>query len=315
MIQINRQAKTGIVVVIATILFIWGFNYLKGKDILKSYNTYYAVLDNVEGVVKSTPVTLKGIPIGTVKDLHFTPDMTKTVMVLNIDREFNFPKDSKVKVYGGNIMGGKSVAIVPGEKPDITKDGDTLQVLKMPGMFDLVNDKITPLQEKLESSLISLDSILHGVNNTLDKPTQNNIKTGLADLAVTLKHFKNTSRELDQVLSKNKSNIDNSLSNFHKISEDFSILSDSLKQVKVGKLSKDLEQSIAQLNIFLQNLNSEKGTAGKLMKDKELYENLTKSTKELELLLKDLRQHPKKYVHFSIFGKKDKSQTKTEEKP
>jgi len=315
MIHINKQAKTGIIVVIATLLFIWGFNYLKGKDILKSYNIYYAVLDNVEGVVKSTPVTLKGIPIGTVEDLHFTSDMTKTVMVLNIDRDFNFSKDSQVKVYGGNIMGGKSVAIVPGKSNKYTKDGDTLQVLNMPGMFDLVNDKITPLQNKLESSLTSLDTILKNVNNTLDTPTQNNIKSGLADLAVSLKHFKNTSRKLDQIVVKNKSNIDNSLQNFHKISEDFSVLSDSLKQIKIGKISKELEQSIAQLNKTLKNLNDEKGTTGKLMKDKELYKNLTRSTKELELLLKDLRQHPKKYVHFSIFGKKDKSQTKTEVKP
>ncbi len=312
MIRINKQAKTGIIVVIATILFIWGFNYLKGKDILKSYNTYYTVLDNVEGVVKSTPVTLKGIPIGTVKDLHFTPDMTNTVMVLNIDREYNFPKDSRVKVYGGNIMGGKSVAIVPGNDKELTKDGDTLEVLKMPGMFDLVNDKITPLQEKLESSLTSLDSILHGVNNILDKPSQNNIKSGLADLAVTLKHFKNTSKELDQVFSQNKNNINNTLQNFHKISQDFNQLGDSLKQIKVGKITKELEQSIAELNKSLKSLNSEEGTAGKLMKDKKLYKNLTKATKELELLLKDLRQHPKKYVHFSIFGKKEKNQKLTE---
>ncbi len=309
MIKINRQAKTGIIVVIATLLFIWGFNYLKGKDILKSYNTYYSILDNVEGVVKSTPVTLKGIPIGTVEDLHFTPDMTNTVMVLNIDRKFIFPKDSKVKVYGGNIMGGKSVAIVPGESTEVTKDGDTLQVLKMPGMFDLVNDKITPLQNKLESSLTSLDSILQGVNNIMDKPSQDHIKSSLADLAITLKHFKNTSAQLDQTFTQNKENINLSLQNFHKISEDFSTLSDSLKQIRIGKISKELEQSIAELNRLMKNLNNPNGTTGKLMKDKELYDNLVKSTKELELLLKDLRQHPKKYVHFSIFGKKDKSQT------
>ena len=309
MIKINRQTKTGIIVVISTILFIWGLNYLKGKDILKSYNTYYTILDNVEGVVKSTPVTLKGIPIGTVEDLHFTPDMTGTVMVLNIDRDFLFPKDSKVKVYGGNIMGGKSVAIVPGKNPEMTKDGDTLEVMKMPGMFDLVNDKITPLQNKLESSLTSLDSILHGVNNILDKPTQNNIKSSLTDLAVTLKHFKNTSAQLDRTMSQNKENINRSLQNFHKISEDFSVLSDSLKQIKIGQISRQLEQSIAELNQLMKNLNNPEGTTGKLMNDKMLYDNLVKSTKELELLLKDLRQHPKKYVHFSIFGKKDKSQT------
>jgi phospholipid/cholesterol/gamma-HCH transport system substrate-binding protein len=312
MIHINRQAKTGIIVVIATFLFIWGFNYLKGKDILKSYNTYYAILDNVEGIVKSTPITLKGIAIGNVEDLHFTPDMTKTVMVLNIDQHYNFSKDSKVKVYGGNIMGGKSVAIVPGKSNEMMKDGDTLEVMKMPGMFDLVNDKITPLQNKLESSLISLDSILKGVNNILDEPSQKNIKESLADLAVTLKHFKNTSKQIDQVVNQNKENINLSIKNFHKISEDFSVLSDSLKQIKIGKISNELEQSITGLNQTLKNLNNEEGTTGKLMKDKELYDNLTKATKELELLLKDLREHPKKYVHFSIFGKKDKYQKETD---
>ncbi len=308
MIKINRQTKTGIVVVVATALFIWGFNYLKGKDILNKYDTYYAVLDNVEGVVKSTPVTLKGIPIGTVEDLHFTTNMDKTVMVLNINHKFQFTKASKLKVYGGNIMGGKSVAIVPQDGGDIAKDGDTLQVLKVPGMFDLVNDKITPLQNKLESSLTSLDTILLGINNVLDTKTQQNIKTSLADLTVTLKHFKNTSVQFDNMMNKNKENINQSLDNFNKISQDLTSFTDSLKNLKPGELSVKLNQSIAKLNKTLDLINKGDGTMAKLMNDKKLYENLEKSTKELELLLKDLREHPKKYVHFSVFGKKDKSQ-------
>ncbi len=307
-IKISRQAKTGIIAIIALALFIWGFNYLKGKDILKKYNTYYAVLDNVEGVVKSTPVTLKGIPIGTVEDLEFTPDMQNTVMVLNIDSDYKFTRNSKIKIYGGNIMGGKSVAIVPAEGNKMAKDGDTLSVMKTPGMFDLVNEKLDPLQNKLLSSLTSLDSILFGVNNILDNQTQKNIKTGLADLSVTINHFKKTSKELDELLSQNKENLTGTFNNFHKISEDFAVLSDSLKNLKPGELSAKLNQSISQLNLTLKKLNKGEGTMAKLMNDKQLYDNLEKSTKELELLLKDLREHPKRYVHFSIFGKKDKNQ-------
>ncbi len=307
-IKISRQAKTGMIAIIALALFIWGFNYLKGKDILKKYNTYYAVLDNVEGVVKSTPVTLKGIPIGTVEDLEFTPDMQNTVMVLNIDSDYKFTRNSKIKIYGGNIMGGKSVAIVPSEGNQMAKDGDTLSVMKTPGMFDLVNEKLDPLQNKLLSSLTSLDSILFGVNNILDNQTQKNIKTGLADLSVTINHFKKTSKELDDLLSRNKENLTGTFNNFHKISEDFAVLSDSLKNLKPGELSAKLNQSISQLNLTLKKLNKGEGTMAKLMNDKQLYDNLEKSTKELELLLKDLREHPKKYVHFSIFGKKDKNQ-------
>jgi len=307
-INISRQAKTGIIAIIALALFIWGFNYLKGKDILKKYNTYYAVLDNVEGVVKSTPVTLKGIPIGTVEDLKFTPDMQNTVMVLNIDSDYKFTRNSKIKIYGGNIMGGKSVAIVLEGGNRIAKDGDTLQVMKTPGMFDLVNEKLDPLQNKLLSSLTSLDSILFGINNILDNQTQNNIKTGLADLSVTIRNFKKTSKELDGLMNKNKENITSTLDNFHKISTDFAVLSDSLKNLKPGELSAQLSQSINKLNLTLDKLNKGEGTMAKLMNDKKLYENLEKSTKELELLLKNIREHPKRYVHFSIFGKKDKNQ-------
>jgi len=308
--KIKNEVKTGLIVIIALVLFIWGFNYLKGKDLLKSYNTYYVITDNVEGIAKSTPVTLKGIPIGTVEDLKFYNGMEQTMLILNIDDNFVFPKDSKVKIYGGNIMGGKSVAIVPGNSNELAKDGDTLQVLKMPGMFDLVNDKITPLQEKLERIMTSTDTLLIGLNNVLNPETQKHLNRSMADLEVLIGQLKNSSVQLNQLLSKNKTHLNQSFENLDKLSANFVEVSDSLKQIKLGKLVNDLNTSIAQFNTTLKKLNEGDGTMAKLMNDKKLYDNLERSSKELELLLKDLREHPKRYVHFSIWGRKDKKDKK-----
>ncbi len=308
--NIKREHKTAIVVLTALILFIWGFNYLKGTDVLKSYDTYYTITDNVEGVVKSTPVTLKGIQIGTVKDLRFYNGIEQTMIVLSVDNDFKFAKDSKVKIYGGNIMGGKSVAIVPGKSSQMAKDGDTLQVLKMPGMFDLVNDKLTPLQDKLERIMTSTDTLLIGINNILNPKTQAHLTQSIADLETTMHHFKNTSAQLDQMMVKNKDHLNHSFENLDKLSSNFASLSDSLKQLQIGKIVKDLNQTIAKLNKSLDKVNKGNGTVAKLMNDKQLYENLAKSTKELELLLRDLREHPKRYVHFSIWGRKEKKDKK-----
>ena len=302
--KIKREHKTALIVITALALFIWGFNYLKGKDIFKSYHTYYAILDNVEGVVQSTPVTLKGIQIGTIDDLKFYNGIQKTMMVLNIDSDFKFSRDSKVKIYGGNIMGGKSVAIVPGTSGQMAKDGDTLAVMKMPGMFDLVNDKITPLQNKLERILTSTDTLLVGINNVLNPQTQKHLKSTISDLSVTMSQLKQTTQRLNGFMMQNQTILNRSLSNVDTITHNFARLSDSLKQIKIKYLVNQINQSVAKLNISLDKLNKGDGTMSKLMNDKKLYDNLERSTKELELLLKDLREHPKRYVHFSLWGRK-----------
>ena len=304
--KIKREHKTALIVITALALFIWGFNYLKGKDIFKSYHTYYAILDNVEGVVQSTPVTLKGIQIGTVDDLRFYNGIQKTMMVLNIDSHYNFAKDSKIKVYGGNIMGGKSVAIIPGTANIMAKDGDTLPIMKMPGMFDLVNERITPLQNKLERILTSTDTLLWGINNVFNIQTQKHLTSTIADLSVTMNRLKRSSIKLNEFIEQNQAHLNRSLANVDKITDNFAQLSDSLKQIKIKYLVKQINQSVAKLNTSLDKLNKGDGTMAKLMNDKKLYDNLERSTKELELLLKDLREHPKRYVHFSLWGRKDK---------
>jgi phospholipid/cholesterol/gamma-HCH transport system substrate-binding protein len=304
--KIKREHKTAFFVIMAIVLAIWGFNYLKGRDLLSNYNSYYTITDNVEGVVVSTPVTLKGIQIGTVKELSFYNGISKTIITLNIYDKFTFSKDSKIKVYGGNIMGGKNVAIIPGTSSEIAKDNDTLQILNVPGMLDLVNDRITPLQEKLESIMNSTDTLLIGLNNIFDPSSQQSIKNSIAQLEKTISHSNQMVLKFNQLLSQNQEHLNNSFKNIDKLSENFVQLSDSLKQLELNKVVKSLNQTIANINTGLDKMTKGEGSMAKLINDKKLYDNLEKSTKELELLLKDLQEHPKKYVHFSIWGRKDK---------
>jgi len=304
--KLKREHKTALVVITALAFFIWGFNYLKGKDIFKKYHTYYTVLKNVEGIVTSTPITLKGIQIGTVKDMRFVNGYDQTLLVLDVDSDYKIPRDSKVKIYGGNIMGGKNVAIVPGTLSEQAKDGDTLAAQTMPGMFDLVNDKITPLQNKLESILSKTDTLVGSINTVLNPQTQKHLSAGIADLSVTLHRLNKTSETLNRLLATNEKHFNNSVAHLDTVSQNFSILSDSLKNIKVGELANNIKKSIAALNTSLDKLNKGDGTMAKLMNDPKLYQNLENATKELERLLKDLRENPKRYVHFSIWGRKDK---------
>ncbi len=308
--KIKKEHKTALIVITALALFVWGFNFLKGKDIFKSYDTYYSVLDNVEGVVSSTPVTLKGIQIGTIKEMKFVNGFDKTMLVLDIDRHFRFPKDSKVKIYGGNIMGGKNVAIIPGHDTQMAQDGDTLRVLKMPGMFDLVNDKITPLQNKLDRILSSTDTLLIGLNNILNPEMQNHLKQGIEDFSGSMHQVVKTTKTFNQFLDKHQQNLDHSVENVNKITENLAHISDTLNTLQIGRLVNNFNQTINKLNQSLDKLNKGKGSMAQLLNDPKLYQNLEQSTRALNLLLEDLRAHPKRYVHFSIWGKKEKTQKK-----
>jgi phospholipid/cholesterol/gamma-HCH transport system substrate-binding protein len=308
--KLKREHKTGIIVLLTLIAAIWGFNYLKGKDLLNKYNTYYAITDNVEGVVKSTPVTLKGIEIGNVEGMHFYNGIEKTIITIRVKTDYAFSEDSQVKVYGGNIMGGKSVAIVPGTSSKMAIDKDTLQLLKEPGMLELVNTRLTPLQDKLELTLNETNKLLGGLNNVLNPKVQHSLINSTVSLEKMLRNFNNTSVKIDQLLAKNQDHFNKSFENIDKASANFVTLTDSLKQINIGNVVADLNKTIDKINISIDKLNRGEGTMAKMMNDKELYENLSKSTKELELLLKDIRNNPKRYVHFSVWGRKDKKEKK-----
>ncbi|MFL1895122.1 MlaD family protein [Aquimarina sp. 2-A2] len=301
--KFTREVKTGILAVSAIALLIFGYSFLKGKNLLENDRTFYAIYDNVEGLIPSSPVTINGLVVGKVVSIDFANSKGSLVVEFNVDSEFEFSRNSLAKVYGGGLIGGKSLAIIPKyEKGLEAKDQDTLPGRVEEGLLELVNDRLTPLQEKLEVAIVSADSVLTSVNGILSPKTQDNINSLVSDLSVTVSNFKGASGSLKNILSGNEEKLNRTFTNLDEMSTDLNQFTTNLSKVDVDKLATDVETMLNNINATVSKLDQ--GTIGKLIKDDKLYDNLERTTKQLELLLEDLRLNPKRYVHISVFGKK-----------
>ena len=305
--KLTREIKTGILAIAAIALLIFGYSFLKGQNLLENDRTFCAIYDNVEGLIPSSPVTINGLVVGQVIAINFANERGKLIVKFNVNNDFSFSKNSFAKVYGGGLIGGKSLAIVPVyDQSGMAKEGDTLKSKIEAGLLELVNDRLTPLQEKLENVITDADTVFKFM---LSDRNKNNIEKIIDDLKYTAAEFKNTSGTLNTILTTNKEKLNNSLRNFDQISNNVAKLTDTLSEIKIKSISDKLEKTVENFENISRKLNENSGTLGKLANDEKLYKNLEQSSKQLELLLEDLRLHPKRYVHFSLFGKNNKPYT------
>jgi phospholipid/cholesterol/gamma-HCH transport system substrate-binding protein len=290
------------------LLFIWGYSFLKGKDLLSSYKTLYVQYDNVEGLVNSAPITINGLVVGKVSKIELLEDNSGKIRVeLQIKNDFPFSKSSVASIYEPGLIGGKQIMITPNfEDKTPAESGMTLKGDVKPGLTTLVADKLTPLQDKVEKMVVSADALLKNVNSVLDSKTKENLKSSIANLDATLAEFKTASISVNEMLAENKGKINSTMANVDKASANFAKVSDSLTKANIGQTVKNLEKTLASVDKIMADVQSGKGTLGKLAKDEAMYNNLTKTSKELELLLQDLRLNPTRYVNVSLFGKKNK---------
>lgn len=304
--KITREVKTAILVLSGILLFIYIFNYLKGENIFGHSKKISAVYDNVEGLLPSSAVTINGHKIGKVLNIDFTNDGTGKLQVdLLIENEFEFSKNSIAQLYESGLIGGKAIAVIPAfDGADPIESGDFLSSGIKPGLTDLVNQRLTPLQEKIEHMMVSADTLLTNFNTILDETTKQHIQQSVSTLSSTLNSFKETSESLNLILSDNQSNINTTLDNFSAVSKNLEQVSTSLSEADLDQTLKDLQTTISNVNTFLGGIERGEGSLGKLITDEGLYSNLEGATKQLEKLLEDIKLNPKRYVHFSLFGKK-----------
>lgn len=307
----TKEIKTAVLILSGIFLFIFIFNYLKGENLLTSSRKITAIYDNVEGLAKSSAVTINGHRVGKVHDINFSGDgsgMLEVVML--IDSDFKFSKNSSAQLYESGLIGGKAISIIPAN--DGGRDavsGDVLISKTKPGLTELVNQRLTPLQEKIESVMESTDILLNNVNSIFDKQTKVNIKQSIIQFKNTISAFETTSNSLNNLLQDNETVIASTLENFNLISEDLSMVSSTLSEADLAETVRGLRSSLITFDKLLNGIEDGEGTFGKLIKDDGLYNNLDGTLSQLEALLEDMKLHPKRYVHFSLFGKKDKPYT------
>ena len=306
--KLSKEIKTAILVISGILLFIFIFNYLKGENVFNSSKQISAIYENVEGLATSAAVTINGHAIGKVKSIKFKGDgsgLLRVTMLINDD--FPFSINSKAQLYEAGLIGGKAIGIIPAfDTSALVQSGDVLISSVKPGLTDLVNQRLSPLQEKIETMMVSADQLLKNLNDVFDVKTKGNIKLSIAELTTTIASFKSTSESLNGLVEDNKSAIGETISNFNQISEDLTKVSKSLSDSDLDSIILDLKSTISSFDSMLMSIENGEGSIGKLMKDDRMYVNLQGATKQLEQLLEDMKLNPKRYVHFSLFGKKEK---------
>ena len=294
--KLSYEIKTAILVLSGITLFIIGFSYLKSNDVFVADRIFYAVYDDVEGVSKGTPVTISGFNVGSVQDIKFYKNTSKLLFKFRVENDFNFSDQSVAQIYETGLIGGKALSVVPKYGQRLAKSGDTLQSSIAPGLTELVNDKLSPLQEKIESMVVSADSVLIGLNSVLNNEAKFEIQSSIKNFSSTVADLKNSAGTLDELLNTNKSQINNIISNVNQTSNELSDLSIVVK---------NLSQSSKSIDKIVNEISNGNGSLNKLIFDDELINSLDSASSNINLLLKDLRLNPKRYVHFSIFGKKN----------
>lgn len=304
--KLTKEIKTAILVIVSIFLFIWGYNFLKGKDLFDSSTRVYVVYDNVAGLVNSAPVTLNGLAIGKVNSIDIQPD-GKLLVEMQITTDFPISKSSIAEIYDSGLVGGRQIAIKPNfQDKDYIKTGDYLKASSKLGLTDALAQQLEPLQYKVQKLLDNADVLFTNVNEILDEKTKQNLKNSISELNKTLSEFSVASKNINEMIADNKSKINSTMTNFDKTAANFSKMSDSLAKANLGQTVKNLEKTLANVDKIMTDIEQGKGTMGKLMKDDAMYNNFTNTSKELELLLQDVRLNPTRYVNVSVFGKKNK---------
>ncbi len=320
--KIKTEVKVGLIAVITISIFVWGYNYMKGLNILKQLHNYTVLYDDIGGLQEANRVTLNGYRVGMINDIDLSDDHPgKIVVKIVLEKSFALPENTIAEIYNADIMGSKAIRFKLGDSPINSKSGDTLTG----SVASSLMDQMDPIKNKAENIMDSLDSILFTLQLTLGDDFSENFNS-------TLQHLRNSAQSLDSFLNDDNgqfpsivSNIDditlglkNNTEKFDGIMANMESFSDSLANSNIKTLVSNMNNSLLSLNELFIGINNGEGTIGSLVKNDSLYNNLEDLSHNLDLLLIDVKENPKRYAHFSIWGgdkseKKEKKKNKTKE--
>jgi len=313
-LKITKEVKTGIFAILSIVLFIYGYSYLKGANIFNKEKVFYVCYENVAGLAISAPVTINGFAVGKVKQIDFGNTKGELVVAFTLNKDFEFSKNSIVKIYSTSIIGGNALSIIPeNDGKNIAQSGDTLKGEIQQGMLETVTSGLKPLEKRIYQTLSGLDTLLYSFNDVLNETTRNDLKQAVASLNNTMNSFEGVSSRLNVLLKNNQPKLDQTFAYLETTTENLAKFSDSLSQIDINALAKNLEGTLHNFEAIMSKIEKGEGSIGKLLNDEQLYKNLEGASKELEELLRDLKENPKRYVHISVFGKKAQAYKPEEE--
>ncbi len=313
--KVSNETKVGALTVIAVTLLVLGFNFLKGKSLLKKSNVIYARFPDVGTLEISNLVKIKGFRIGNVYKIeNFDKDVSEVIVTITLLEEVNIPKNS-VAIINSSLTGNPSISILPGNATTFIAKGDTILSSSNPDILAKVMNSVDPVMANIKQAVDSLKLVLSNLNSVFDEGTKANLKAVIANLKTSSNNLSVLLNTKDGAMAKTLHNFEifttNLNQNNDKINttvENLKNTSQKLSEIEIKETVTKLNNTIAELQGIIQKANTSTGTLGLLINDPRLYNNLQNTSRSLNILIDDLKLHPKRYISFSVFGKKDKSE-------
>ena len=313
--KLSKEFKIGLIVTVSLALLYWGFNFLKGEDIFSNDRVFYAVYQDVGGLEKANPVLINGLNVGQVRNMYFNSENNSMVIVeLVIKNPIPIPKNSIAKI-SSDLLGSKAVDITLGSGIEYAQSGDTLIAKLAMSIKDEVTRQFQPLKNKAEDLMQSIDSVLTMLQGMFSSKNTDNFAKSVEHFANSFENLESTTRTLDTLMLSQKNRLERILENiesitynlksngdnFNNIIANMSSLSDTLAQANISETLANANNVMNEVALIMAKINNGEGSLGMLVNDDSLYIELEKSSRELNLLLEDIRLNPKKYLKFSVF--------------
>lgn len=307
--KISKEAKIGFAALVAIAMFIWGFNFLKGKNIFSYTDTFYMQYDELGGLKETDAVLINGFKVGHVNGLKLVGNGKHSVQVeILVEEKHKIPLGSEARLSSIDFLGTMAIELILTDTKVFHNDGDTLKASVKKGMLedvDILTEKVMSIATGIDSMVISLVEILDDEFKVDIKDAAQGLSSTTHDLSKLLADDGELQRVLFH-LGEITEQLNVSMASLPETMDNINVLTDSLRASEIKSLIANTSSTLHSLSTVMAKIENGEGTTGKLVNSDSLYVGLTKTTKELELLLNDLRNNPKRYVHFSLFGKGDK---------
>lgn len=319
--KISKELKVGIVAIACIVVLFFGINFLKGQNLFSEEKVFYAVYSEVDGLNAGRPILINGYKVGRVDDVYFHPDGSGRLMVkMNMTSDFRISRNTIASIQSTDFLGEKSIDFILGNSPQPAESGDTLPSNIQLSLTEEVNQQVAPLKSKAEKLFASMDTVLTLVSGFLNEETRSSFTETFNSVRRSFQRLENTVNTVDNTVTESHDDLVVTVENIaaitstlrennEKLSEIFTnvnSISDSLSQVKFKQTFESLNRAMVSAEEVMQKVNQGDGTLGKLINDDELYNNLEDASRQLDLLILDIKYNPGRYVNFSVFGKNQK---------
>lgn len=316
----SKYVKLGFLIVVSLAILFWGLSYLKGNDVFKQSSYYYVVYERIDGLLEANKVTLNGYQIGQVKNIEFEEGYTGRLVVrLQINSTFQLPQNSVAQIVSSDIMGTRSINMILSNEKTFYETNDTIPGAIESDLKEQVSMQVLPIKNKAEQLLSTIDSAITILTVIFNEDARANLSESFENINKTIENAENITSDLQEIVSSEKGSIKQIVSNIEEITEflnkntselektiaNLSSFSDTLANIEVTPVLANITEASNQILRIVEKLNDNESTAGLLLNDDELYNELTAFTENLSFLVRDIQANPKRYVQFSAmdFGK------------